>query len=73
MFSEAILGNISLPPQFMGSALGFIHWQKVPAVMHFIFTNTLLKRVSQIYEVLYVLVQGLNLSFHLPLFILKKG
>lgn len=52
LFSEAILGNISLPPQFMGSALGFIHWQKVPAVMHFIFTNTLLKRVSQIYEVL---------------------
>jgi len=56
-FSEAILGTLPFPhplpvPNYMGSALAFVCWQKVLAIMHFIFTNIRAKGVTQIYEVL---------------------
>lgn len=69
LFSEAILETFPFPhllpaPEYMGSAFAFIPWQKILAIMHFIFTNIPVKYVTQIYE---ALVLGLTLSFHLPL------
>lgn len=57
LFSEAILETFPfshlLPaPEYMGSALAFIPWQKILAIMHFIFTNIPVKYVTQIYEAL---------------------
>lgn len=44
LFSEAILNTFPFPhllpsPKYMGSVLAFIPWQKILAIMHFIFTN----------------------------------
>lgn len=76
LFSEAILETFPFPhllpaPEYMGLAFAFIPWQKILAIMHFIFTNIPVKYVTQIYEVLEVLVLGLTLSFHLPLLPMK--
>lgn len=76
MFSEAILETFPFPrlllaTEYMDSELAFIPWQKILAIMHFIFTNIPVKYVTQIYEVLEVLVLGLALSFHLPLLPMK--
>lgn len=54
LFSEAILETFPFPhllpvPECMGSALAFIPWQKILAIMHFIFTNMPVKYVTQIY------------------------
>lgn len=77
MSSEAILDILPFPrplsaPSHIGSALAFIHWQKVLAIMNFIFTNISVKHDAHFYEVLQILVLGLNLSFHLPLFTVRK-
>lgn len=73
LFWAIFLSHIPFCLNFTGSVLGSICWQKVPEVMHFIFTNIAVKRLCQIYEALQSLVVGLNWSFHLPLLILKKG
>lgn len=57
VFSEAILDTLPVlnplhTPNYMGSALAFIHWQKVLATVHFIFINIPVKCVAKIYEVL---------------------
>lgn len=57
LFSEAVLETFPFPhflpvPEYKGSALAFIPWQKILAIMHFIFTNIPVKYIAQIYEVL---------------------